>query len=158
MVIVTARDSTGRAGGCLCGFTSQCSIDPPRLVVWISRANATYPIAVEAEILAVHAATDRRRDLARWFGEVTGDDLDKLAPLARHPGPEGSILLDGLPDVVIGRVVHRIVLPDGAGGADHEGFVLEPLDVRVDPDSDQPLRLQATLDLEPGHPAAEPGS
>ncbi|GAA2770776.1 hypothetical protein GCM10019017_11360 [Streptomyces showdoensis] len=53
MYVVTAASPGGR-GGCLVGFASQCSIDPPRFVVWLSTANHTYRVARAAEHLTVH--------------------------------------------------------------------------------------------------------
>jgi flavin reductase (DIM6/NTAB) family NADH-FMN oxidoreductase RutF len=41
MFIVTVGDGARRAG-CLVGFAAQCSIDPPRFMVWLSKKNHTY--------------------------------------------------------------------------------------------------------------------
>ena len=42
--VVTAADGDDRAG-CLVGFATQCSIDPPRFGVWLSKLNRTYRVA-----------------------------------------------------------------------------------------------------------------
>ena len=47
MVVVTAT-TAGDHGGCLAGFTTQCSIDPARWLVCISKANRTHEIATDA--------------------------------------------------------------------------------------------------------------
>jgi len=39
--VVTAADGDDRAG-CLVGFASQCSIEPPLFVVWLSKLNRTW--------------------------------------------------------------------------------------------------------------------
>ena len=44
MLVVTAFDGRERAG-CLVGFSTQCSIDPPRYLVCISTANHTARVA-----------------------------------------------------------------------------------------------------------------
>ena len=36
------------------GFHSQCSVDPGRFAVWLSKANHTYGVALRAEVFAVH--------------------------------------------------------------------------------------------------------
>jgi len=54
MFIVTTRSTKGERAGCLVGFATQCSIDPPRVLVCISRANRTYRVAEDAEALGVH--------------------------------------------------------------------------------------------------------
>ena len=53
MVIVTTVVGDERSG-CLVGFHSQCSIDPPRYAVWISKANHTHGVAERADTFAVH--------------------------------------------------------------------------------------------------------
>jgi flavin reductase (DIM6/NTAB) family NADH-FMN oxidoreductase RutF len=53
MVIVTAA-ANGERSGCLVGFHSQCSIEPLRWAVWISRVNHTWPVARAARVLGVH--------------------------------------------------------------------------------------------------------
>jgi len=73
-VVTTA--SRDECSGCLVGFLTQCSIDPPRLIVFLSDKNHTYTTALDAEALAVHLIDRDRTDLAELFGGTTGDDLD----------------------------------------------------------------------------------
>src|SRR5881409_1706138 len=86
MFVVTAAADSERSG-CLVGFATQCSISPPHLLVCISKANHTYPIAARASGLVVHYLGAEDVDTARLFGERTGDDTDKLALCSWHPGP-----------------------------------------------------------------------
>lgn len=158
MAVITARPTSGPAGACLCGFFGQTSIEPPRFTVWLSVQNATYRAASSALALAVHLLPAERHDLAAWFGEQTGDAVDKLAAYATHDGPAGTVLLDELPIRLVGRVVDTV---EGLG--DHVGFVLDPVEVtgvgdvgRVEGDDGPLLRLADVLDLDPGHPATEP--
>jgi len=148
MVIVTTV-AGGDRSGCLVGFHSQSSIDPPRFVVWLSRANHTFGVAERAETFAVHVVPSDRRDLADLFGGRTGDEVDKLARCDWTPGPDGVPLLDGCPDRFVGRKVAWL-----AARGDHEGVVLEPVDVVAD-GAGSPLRLGDVIDLEPGHEADE---
>ncbi len=53
MFIVTTAVG-GRRAGCLVGFAMQASIDPPRMLVGISRENDTHTVAAEATALAIH--------------------------------------------------------------------------------------------------------
>src|SRR4051794_33922452 len=57
MAIVTAVSDNER-GGCLIGFYAQCSIDPPRYVVWLSKANHTFRVGLHARHFAVHFLPD----------------------------------------------------------------------------------------------------
>ena len=47
MAIVTAADGEERSG-CLVGFHTQCSIEPARFLICISRRNHTYSIAANS--------------------------------------------------------------------------------------------------------------
>src|SRR5206468_3781620 len=90
MFVVTAVDAnTGARSGCLVGFVTQCSLDPMRFLVCLSRANHTYGVARGAPVLAVHALGPEHRDLATLFGTRTGDEIDKFTRCAWHPGPAG---------------------------------------------------------------------
>jgi flavin reductase (DIM6/NTAB) family NADH-FMN oxidoreductase RutF len=144
MFIVTAAAGAER-DGCLVGFAAQCSIDPPRFVVWLSDKNRTYRIAREAEVLAVHVVPAARRDLAKLFGGTTADATDKLSGCAWHPGPGGAPVLDDCPDWFAGRVLERV------RGGDHVGFVLEPVDGAAG--GGPALTFQHARDISPGHEA-----
>ena len=77
MMVVTAAHK-GERTGCLVGFHTQCSIDPPRWLVCISKANHSYRVAQHAEGLVVHMLRTDQRSLAELFGEETGDEVDKF--------------------------------------------------------------------------------
>ena len=148
MVIVTTSAGDERSG-CLVGFHSQSSIDPPRYVLWISRANHTHAVATRASVFGVHAVPADRHDLAELFGGATGDDIDKLERCEWTPGPEGVPLLDRCPDRFVGR---RIAWMDADG--DHSGVVLEPIDVQTGGDGPW-LRLADVIDIDAGHDPEE---
>jgi flavin reductase (DIM6/NTAB) family NADH-FMN oxidoreductase RutF len=144
MLVVTAASPSQRAG-CLVGFGSQCSIDPPRYMVFLSDKNFTYRVALESPVLAVHVVPEDAEALARLFGEETGDEVDKFERCDWEPGPHGVPILKECPDRFVGRVLHRH--PVG----DHTAFLLEPLDVSAGGGGFFPFRK--AQDLEPGHEA-----
>ena len=86
MIVVTAQ-YRGERGGCLVGFHTQCSIEPPRYAVWLSKANHTTRVALQATHLAVHFLGPDDHDLAALFGEQTGDDVDKFSQCESASGP-----------------------------------------------------------------------
>lgn len=145
MFVVTTTDGERRAG-CLVGFTTQCSIDPPRYVVCLSKANHTFAVALEADVLVVHVVGAGQLDMARHFGELTGDDVDKFATWPWQPGPGGAPVLSDCPAWFAGRILDRFDL------GDHMGFWLEPIDVSTAPGT-HPLMFSAVKDLVPGHRA-----
>ncbi|MFJ4776112.1 flavin reductase family protein [Streptomyces sp. NPDC088762] len=148
MYVVTVASGDERAG-CLVGFASQCSIDPPAFAVWLSVANRTYRVAREADHLTVHLLRRDQRALAELFGEETGDDVDKFARVGWQPGEQGSPVLNEVHTWFTGRIRARI------DGGDHMGFLLEP--VAVCPPAEGPppplLRYREVRDLDAGHPA-----
>jgi flavin reductase (DIM6/NTAB) family NADH-FMN oxidoreductase RutF len=143
--IVTAVAGGPRAG-CLVGFATQVSMNPERFLVCISRANATYPVAMEAERLAVHAVTEGERGLAELFGGETGDEVDKFARCSWEPAADGTPILAGPRTWFLGRVLERVDL------GDHVGCVLEPEGGRTDGPIVQ-LTERDLAEIEPGHPA-----
>jgi flavin reductase (DIM6/NTAB) family NADH-FMN oxidoreductase RutF len=146
VLIVTACDPAGARSGCLVGFATQCSIEPPRLLVCLSKTNHTYVIAPRTELLAVHAVPADALELARLFGEQTGDDIDKFTRCSWHAGPEDVPLLDACPDRMVGRVRERVDV------GDHVAHVLEP--VLVEGAATAPiLRFADVRSFVPGHPA-----
>jgi len=148
MVIVTTVTDNERAG-CLVGFHSQASIDPPRYVVWLSQANHTHGVAARASTFAVHLVPADRRDLAELFGGRTGDDADKLARCDWEPGPDGVPLLVGCPARFVGRRIQWL-----EAGGDHDGVVLEPLQAEL-ADRGPWMRLSGAAAIDAGHPADE---
>src|SRR4051812_8759083 len=111
MCVVTAATDGDRAG-CLVGFASQCSIEPVRYVVWLSKANRTYRVARTASRLAVHLLTREQRGLAELFGGETGDRTDKFARVRWREEAGGAAGL--------GHGARRVVGPVGLGAAPGE--------------------------------------
>ncbi|MFZ3474362.1 flavin reductase family protein [Streptomyces sp. 4.24] len=148
MYVVTVA-AGGERAGCLVGFASQCSIDPPRFVVWLSVENRTYRVARGASDLTVHALTHGQRGLAELFGGETGDRVDKFARVGWRPGRAGGPVLTGVRTWFTGRIEERIE------GGDHVGFLLAPTEASgpaAGPEP-RPLRYGDVCDLKPGHPA-----
>ncbi|HEY0357288.1 MAG TPA: flavin reductase family protein [Mycobacteriales bacterium] len=146
VVTVAVGESAPDRAGCLVGFSTQCSIDPPRLLVCLSRNNHTYRLARTAPALAVHRLRADQHELASLFGEATGDEVDKFARCAWRTGPAGQPVLADSPVWVVGEVLERVDL------GDHVGFLLAPIEVSGSP-GDPPLQFSDVRDLEAGHPA-----
>jgi len=145
LFIVTAAEGERREG-CVIGFATQCSFHPARFLACLSRENRTYRFALGVDVLAVHLVPRARTGLAELFGGETGDDIDKFARCAWHPGPRGLPILDGCTSWFAGAICERLDL------GDHVGFLLEPLEVQFAP-GEEIVYFQAVKDaIEPGHP------
>lgn len=145
MFIVTTAAEEERSG-CLVGFVTQASIDPPRLLVMLSVENHTYRVARHATALAVHFLRTDNHRLAEIFGEESGDWADKFGQCDWSEGPDGVPVLAGTRGWVAGRVLERF--PAG----DHVGHLLETVDTGLGTEG-PPLTFQAVRDMSPGHPA-----
>ena len=145
MYVVTTRAGDDR-GGCLVGFTTQTSLDPPRFLVCISETNATARIVAKATHVAVHQIAREHRDLARLFGEESQDWTDKFARCTWHEGPYDVPLLDDAAAWFVGEITERVDL------GDHQGLLLAPRASGGKSDG-QILTFQQLKDLDPGHPA-----
>ncbi|MEV6250140.1 flavin reductase family protein [Streptomyces sp. NPDC051742] len=146
--VVTTTAADGRRAGCLVGFASQCSIDPPRFMVWLSTANRTCRVARHASHLAVHTLRRDQKGTAELFGGRTGDDIDKFGRVDWWQGPGGVPVLADCCAWFVGRVRERVE------GGDHVGFLLSPV-AESGPGPVRPplLRLSDVGDVTAGHPA-----
>jgi flavin reductase (DIM6/NTAB) family NADH-FMN oxidoreductase RutF len=143
MFIVTAASGEER-DGCLVGFTTQASIDPPRFLICISKKNRTYSVA--SEVVAVHVVPEGASELAELFGGETGDEIDKFARTAWSEGPEGLPLLDECDSWFAGRVLERLDC------GDHVALLLEPFAAR-NGHGDEQFPFHRAKRIDPGHEA-----
>jgi flavin reductase (DIM6/NTAB) family NADH-FMN oxidoreductase RutF len=145
MFIVVAATRTERAG-CLVGFVTQASIDPPRLLIMLSKLNRTCHVAQAAETLIVHFLIDNNHDLATLFGQASGDDTDKFAECEWNEGPGGTPILIGTRGWVAGRILDRF------DAGDHIGHLVDVREAQIDTPG-APLAYQTVRGMEAGHPA-----
>lgn len=143
--VATTAHKDARAG-CLIGFATQVSIDPPRFLACLSAKNHTYDVARKAPLLAVHVLSPHQHDLAELFGGTTGDKADKFSQCRWQPGPHGIPLLQDCPRRFVGRIM------DQHSYGDHVGFVLEPLNIDV-AGHGPGLTFEQAQDIDPGHSA-----
>ena len=136
----------GERAGCLIGFATQCSINPPRFLAGISDKNRTYRVAEGATAMAIHLVPEDASELAELFGGETGDEVDKFERCEWRPGPEGVPLLEDCPNRFVGRIAERV--PFG----DHVGMVLEPFFAEEDAEAG-PLGVHRPKTIDPRHQA-----
>jgi flavin reductase (DIM6/NTAB) family NADH-FMN oxidoreductase RutF len=142
--IVTASDGERREG-CIIGFATQTSFDPPRFLACLSRANRTFDLAAEVDALAVHLVPRGATELVELFGGETGDEIDKFERCSWTAGPRGLPILDACSTWFAGAVCARHDL------GDHMGYLLEPFAAHYEPGEVE--YFQNVKDVDPGHPA-----
>jgi len=147
MYIVTARVGE-ELEGCLVGFTTQCSIHPPRFLVCMSDKNRTTRMLEHgrSDAMVVHLVPEEASHIIELFGGETGDDTDKFERCEWTPGPEEIPLLADCPSWFAGRILDRMPL------GDHIGHVLDPF-AGEDPSVGGWFPFSRAKALEPGHPA-----
>jgi flavin reductase (DIM6/NTAB) family NADH-FMN oxidoreductase RutF len=145
MFIVTVASRRERAG-CLVGFTTQCSIDPPRFLVCISDKNRTYRVARDSDVMIVHLVPEDATDLAELFGAETGDDVDKFERCRWRPGPSGVPVLEDCGNWFAGHILDRV------NTGDHRAFLLDPFQAASDPGAGS-FAFHRARRMEPGHEA-----
>jgi flavin reductase (DIM6/NTAB) family NADH-FMN oxidoreductase RutF len=126
MFIVTVTDGTEKSG-CLVGFATQCSVAPARFLVCISDKNHTFGVVQRAEVVVVHLVPEDATGLAELFGSQTGDEIDKFERCSWTAGPEGTPILDDIPNWFAGRILERI------SAGDHCALLLDPFDAHAEP-------------------------
>jgi flavin reductase (DIM6/NTAB) family NADH-FMN oxidoreductase RutF len=144
-IVTTSVDGTN--AGCLVGFTSQVSIDPPRFLVCLSEKNRTTALAAAASHLAVHLIRNDDPVLPNLFGEQTGDQIDKFARCRWAAGPHAVPVLVDAAAWFIGRIEQRFNF------GDHIGHLLEPEEVSFRPPLGPTLSFADVRDMDPGHDA-----
>ncbi len=145
LTVVTTVGPDGERGGCLAGFATQCSIEPLRFLVCISRANHTFDVISRATVLALHLLGSDQGATASAFGERSGDTVDKFAGLRWHPGPAGVPILDECVAWMVAGIIGRFDV------GDHEAQFAYPIDAGVGVASGLLTRTNAPS-LQAAHP------
>jgi len=146
MFVVTTA-SGGRSAGCLVGFATQTSIDPARFLVGLSNKNYTHRVALDAPRLVVHVLDGESKELARLFGETTGDDIDKFTKCSWRAQADDVPVLDDAPAWFSGTVRDRF------RAGDHTAFLIDIDNAEVRRQPSRLLRLSDVSDFDPGHEA-----
>jgi flavin reductase (DIM6/NTAB) family NADH-FMN oxidoreductase RutF len=144
--IVTVRAPDDEMSGCLAGFVTQCSIDPPQFLVCISKANHTLAVAARSSGMAIHLLGQDQVDLAKLFGEETGDFIDKFSRCDWRLGTTGAPLLVETAASMEGNILGHFSV------GDHEAFVMRGVR-SVAGLHDGLMTRRNAPPLQPGHPA-----
>ena len=144
--VVTVRAPDADMSGCLAGFVTQCSIEPPNFLVCISKVNHTFGVAELASGMGLHLLGEDQVDLARLFGEETGDLVDKFASVDWRLGSTGAPLLVDTAVSMEGEVLGHFSV------GDHEAFLVRGTRAVAGPHKGL-LTYRGSPPLEPGHPA-----
>jgi flavin reductase (DIM6/NTAB) family NADH-FMN oxidoreductase RutF len=143
--VVTVRTADGEMSGCLAGFVTQCSIDPPNFLVCIAKVNHTFDVAGRSDAMGLHLLGEDQHELARIFGEETGDLVDKFAQCDWRLGPTGAPLLVESAVSMEGRILGHF------SAGDHEAFLVRA-ERAVRGHHEGLLTYRDAPNFRPGHP------
>jgi flavin reductase (DIM6/NTAB) family NADH-FMN oxidoreductase RutF len=144
--VVTVRSPDAEMSGCLAGFVTQCSIDPPNFLVCVSKVNHTFGVAERSSGMGLHLLGEDQVDFARLFGEETGDLVDKFASVDWRLGSTGAPLLVEAAVSLEGQILGHFSV------GDHEAFLMRAVR-SVAGDHPGLLMFRNAPPLHPGHPA-----
>jgi flavin reductase (DIM6/NTAB) family NADH-FMN oxidoreductase RutF len=144
--LLTVRAPDEEMSGCLAGFVTQCSIDPPNFLACISRLNHTLGVAMRASAMGLHLLGQDQLEVARLFGEETGDVVDKFADVDWRIGPTGAPLLADVSLALEGEILGHFSV------GDHEAFQVRAVRAVGGPGRGL-LTHRTSPELHPGHPA-----
>lgn len=144
--LLTVRAPDEEMSGCLAGFVTQCSIDPPNFVACISQLNHTLGVALRSSAMGLHLLGDDQLDMARLFGEETGDEVDKFTDVDWRIGPTGAPLLAEVSLALEGTILGHFSV------GDHEAFLVRAVRAVAGPGRGL-LTHRASPTLHPGHPS-----
>jgi flavin reductase (DIM6/NTAB) family NADH-FMN oxidoreductase RutF len=144
--VVTVRAPDDDMSGCLAGFVTQCSIDPPNFLVCVSKVNHTFAVAERSAGMGLHLLGADQSAMARLFGEETGDVVDKFASVDWRLGATGAPLLVDAAVSMEGQVLGHFSV------GDHEAFLVRAVRA-VAGDHEGLLTYRSGPPLVPGHPA-----
>lgn len=145
-IYVVGVEYGGQLAGCVAGFVTQCSIEPVRFLVCVSKANHTFEVAKSASAMSLHLLGAGQHDVAVLFGHLTGDTSDKFERIEWEPGQTGAPVLRRCAAWIEAEVLEKQDV------GDHVAFLLSP--VSGGPGTEPGLlTLSQTGDITAGHPA-----
>lgn len=93
VTVVTTHDAEGRPLGFTANSFSSVSLDPPLLLVSISKASRNYASFEAAGRFAVNILSEGQREVSNTFARPVED---RFGTVTWRPGPHGSPVLDGV--------------------------------------------------------------
>lgn len=93
VTVVTTRDREGRPAGMTASALSAASLDPPLLLVCVSRTTDFHDVLRAADRFVVNVLANDQVELSRRFAT---DGIDRFAGVRHTAGGAGAPLLEGV--------------------------------------------------------------
>jgi flavin reductase (DIM6/NTAB) family NADH-FMN oxidoreductase RutF len=139
LFVMTAVQADGKPTGSTLTWISQCSFEPPLVMIAIQRTSVMHEAVQARGTLAVNLLAEDQAEVARAFFRPPPATDGRLGEFACEAGPAtGAPLLRDLPAWFEARVTDRVVR------GDHTVFVAEVVGAGVRDAQARPLLLGAT--------------
>jgi flavin reductase (DIM6/NTAB) family NADH-FMN oxidoreductase RutF len=139
MFVMTAAGTDGKAAGSTLTWLSQCSFDPPLVMIAIQKTSQMHGAVEASGGLAVNLLGEGQREIAKAFFRPPAAEAGRFGDYRYEPGPvTGAPLLVDLPAWFEARVTDRVER------GDHTVFVAEVVSAGVRDAAAKPLLLSDT--------------
>ena len=139
MFVMTAVGSEGTAVGSTLTWISQCSFQPPLVMIAIQKTSQIHGAVVASGALAVNVLGEGQEDVAKAFFKAPAGEAGLFGDYRYERGPgTGSPLLTDAPAWLEARVTDKVER------GDHTVFVAEVVAAGVRDAAAKPLLLSAT--------------
>jgi flavin reductase (DIM6/NTAB) family NADH-FMN oxidoreductase RutF len=139
MSVMTAVGTDGRAAGSTLTWLSQCSFDPPLVMLAIQKTSQMHGVVAESGRLAVNLLGQGQAEIAKAFFRPPPAEAGRLGDYRYEPGPvTGAPLLLDAPAWFEARVT------DWIERGDHTVFVAEVVGAGARDAAARPLLLSDT--------------
>jgi flavin reductase (DIM6/NTAB) family NADH-FMN oxidoreductase RutF len=139
MYVMTAVGSSGTPAASTLTWISQCSFNPPLVMIAIQKTSQMHEAVEASGELAVNLLGEGQREIAKAFFRAPAAEGDRFGDYRFEPGPVTSApLLTDLPAWLEARVTDRVER------GDHTVFVAEAVGAGVRDAGARPLLLSDT--------------
>lgn len=139
MHVMTAVGSDGMAVGSTLTWISQCSFQPPLVMIAIQKTSQIHAAVVASGGLAVNVLGEGQKDIAKAFFKAPAGEGGLFGEQRYEPGPgTGAPLLTDVPAWLEARVTDKVER------GDHTVFVAEIVGAGVRDEAAKPLLLSDT--------------
>jgi flavin reductase ActVB len=128
ITVITTVDEAGRRRGLTASSVASVSLEPPLLVVSVSRTSSCHAALVSAREFVVNVLSTRHRDLARRFAT---SGIDRFAGGEFTPWPDRDLPCLSDADVLIRCATYDVITT-----GDHDLLIGAVAEVRTTPHPD----------------------
>jgi flavin reductase (DIM6/NTAB) family NADH-FMN oxidoreductase RutF len=125
LFVLTAESPSGKIAGATVNWVTQCSFEPPLVVVGVKVESTIHEVIEEANAFALNILGKDQQPVANLFAKHVERDGETIGGAPFRSGKTGSPILENTPAFLDCRLVQVV------SGGDHSLFVGEVVDAGV---------------------------